>query len=107
MGEYKIFNSYKIMEKITEQTKLMKCLGRRKNVLELAQKNPLAESIHANDISKWMNATDEQELTDDIIVEAVMQNSNHSHNENKSDNHKKSHIWTGSQQIRMITQYIE
>lgn len=71
--------------KITEQTRLQNAQEHNSTdeeyLLRYSQSIPLTELIHANDIAKWMHADDEQEMTGDLIAEAVTQDSNHSDNE--------------------------
>ncbi|GBN18678.1 hypothetical protein AVEN_129450-1 [Araneus ventricosus] len=78
-----------------------------KSLLSLAQTLPVSETITEKDIAEWMNADEQQEITDDKIADMVENREQESSDDENYVNQKKITHSESLSSIEKTIEYIE
>ncbi|GBM84817.1 hypothetical protein AVEN_47761-1 [Araneus ventricosus] len=78
-----------------------------KSLLSLAQTLPVSETLTEKDIAEWMNADEQQEITDIMIADMAENRQQESSDDEKYVNQKKITHSEGLGSIGKTIQYIE
>ncbi|GBN92927.1 hypothetical protein AVEN_15945-1 [Araneus ventricosus] len=78
-----------------------------KSLLILAHTFPVSETLTEKDIDEWMNADEQQEITDDMIADVVENYEQESSNDENCVNKKEITHSEGISSIENTIEYIE